>query len=53
MKNGTWHKARIIDCRLAKDYDMKRKKKDSSYEYYVHYIEHNRRMDEWLERNRI
>ena len=36
-----------------KDYEVKRKKIDSSYEYYIHYTNHNRRMDEWLPRCRV
>lgn len=35
------------------DYDPKQKKVDSSYEYYVHYEFYNRRMDEWVCRERI
>lgn len=53
MKDKTWHLAKIIDCRLVKDWDPKKKKNDASYEYYVHYIDFNRRMDEWVPRNRI
>lgn len=53
MSNGEWHLARIIDCRLAKDYDPKKKRTDYSYEYYVHYKDFNRRMDEWIPRSRI
>ncbi len=53
MKNGEWYKARIIDCRLSKDYDFKSIKNEESYEYYVHYEGINRRNDEWLIRKRI
>lgn len=53
MKNNEWRKARIIECRLAKDYDIKQKKVESSYEYYVSYEDVNRRMDEWITCNRI
>jgi len=53
MKNDTWHLAKIIDCRPAKDLDPKKKKNDYSYEYYVHYENFNRRMDEWVTRSRI
>jgi RNA binding activity-knot of a chromodomain len=53
MKNGTWYRAKIIDVRLSKDYDLKKKKCESSYDYYVHYEGFNRRMDEWIPRNRI
>jgi hypothetical protein len=53
MKDKSWHLAKIIDCRLLRDWDPKKKKNDSSYEYYVHYIDFNRRMDEWVLRSRI
>jgi len=53
MKNKSWHLAKIIDCRLTKEYDPTKKKTDFSYEYYVHYVEFNRRMDEWVSRSRI
>jgi hypothetical protein len=62
MKNDTWHTALIIDCRLIKGYSIslnviefvsKRKKNDSCYEYYIHYEGFNRRMDEWVLRNRL
>lgn len=53
MKNKQWFLARIIDCRLVKGWDPKKKKNDASYEYYIHYIDFNRRMDEWVTRNRI
>ena len=32
---------------------IKKKKTDSSYEYYVHYIDFNRRMDQWITRDQI
>lgn len=53
MKNKTWHLAKIIDCRPVRDLDPKKKRTDFSYEYYVHYIDFNRRMDEWVSRSRI
>ena len=53
MKNKEWYKARIIDCRLSKNYDPKKEKVDSSYDYYVHYENINRRNDEWVSRDRI
>ena len=53
MKDGAWHKARIIDCRLSKDYDIRTHKTDKSYEYYIHYEGFNRRMDEWIPRLKI
>jgi len=53
MKDKTKHLAKIIDCRLLREWDPKKKKNDYSYEYYVHYIDYNRRMDEWISRSRI
>ena len=53
MKNKTWHLAKIIDCRPCRDLDPKKKRTDSSYEYYLHYVDFNRRMDEWVQRIRI
>jgi hypothetical protein len=29
------------------------KKNDSCYEYYIHYENFNRRMDEWVSRSRL
>lgn len=53
MKTGVWVKARIIECRLSKDYDPKQAKTEASYDYYVHYEGQNRRMDEWVVHTRI
>lgn len=53
MRDDTWHLAKIIDCRPVKDLDLKKKKNDYSYEYYVHYQDFNRRNDEWVGRARI
>ena len=54
MKNGTWHRAKIIECRVSKDYNANRHKlNDAAYDYYVHYENFNRRMDEWVARSRI
>jgi len=49
----TWREARIVDCRLIKNWDSKQKKNDFSYEYYVHYENFDRRWDEWVQRSRI
>ena len=43
-------KALIISIKEAKS---KKKKTESSYEYYVHYEKFNRRMDEWVVYSRI
>lgn len=53
MKDGTWNLAKIIDCRLNKNHDPKKKRTDFSYDYYVHYMDFDRRMDEWLPRARV
>jgi histone acetyltransferase HTATIP/histone acetyltransferase MYST1 len=53
MKNGEWFKARVVDCRLSKDYDPREEKGEFSYEYYIHYENINRRNDEWVSRERI
>jgi RNA binding activity-knot of a chromodomain len=53
MKDGSWVMAKIVDCRLSKNYDPKKKKTEYSYDYYVHYIDYDRRMDEWVPRNRL
>jgi hypothetical protein len=38
-------------CRIVEDFDVKQKKNDFSYEYYVHYEGEDRRMDEWVSRS--
>ena len=49
----TFHLAKIMNCRIIKDWPANRKKTDSAYEYYVHYVDYNRRLDEWVPRSRI
>jgi histone acetyltransferase MYST1 len=46
-KNGQSHPARIITSRRGKD------GADEEYEYYVHYLHHDRRLDEWVTLDRI
>ena len=43
--DGSWHPAEVIH----------RRRNDTSgqYEYYVHYDGFNRRLDEWVKRDRI
>jgi len=53
MKDGTWNLAKIIDCRAIRNLDSKIKRNDTSYEYYVHYVDFDRRMDEWVSRTRV
>lgn len=53
MKNQSWNRAKIIECRLSKDFDSKTTLSEKSYDYYVHYENFNRRMDEWVPSTRI
>lgn len=48
-----WQLAKIIDCRPARDLPNTQKRTDYSYEYYIHYKDANRRLDEWVPRSRI
>jgi hypothetical protein len=50
---GNLEIAKIIDCRILKEEENKKKKTESSYEYYVHFIDFNRRNDKWVGRNEI
>lgn len=43
--DGSWHPAEIIQTRYNEQ--------ESHYEYYVHYEGYNRRLDEWVPRDRI
>lgn len=43
--DDSWHPAEIIQTRYNES--------ESHYEYYVHYEGHNRRLDEWVPRDRI
>nr|CAD7405629.1 unnamed protein product [Timema poppensis] len=43
--DGSWHPAEIIQTRYNDP--------DGHYEYYVHYEGYNRRLDEWVQRDRI
>ena len=51
--NGKYEICKIIECRLLKDHENEKKKNDYSYEYYVHYIDYNRRNDRWIQRDNI
>ena len=53
MKDDTWHLAKLVDCRLSEKHDTKKPLTDYSYDYYVHYVDFDRRMDEWIPRARI
>ncbi|KMQ94180.1 putative histone acetyltransferase myst1 [Lasius niger] len=43
--DDSWHPAEIIQTRYNEN--------ENHYEYYVHYEGHNRRLDEWVPRDRI
>ena len=51
--DGKYEMAKIIDCKPIPDYDNLKKKNEYSYDYYVHYLLHNRRMDQFVSRNDI
>lgn len=51
--NDSWEIAKIIDCRPLKEAEYHKKKTEYSYEYYIHYIDFNRRNDKWVQRNEI
>jgi len=53
MKDGNYYLAKIVDCRPIKNLDPKKKRNDFSYDYYLHYVDFDRRMDEWVPRSRI
>ena len=44
---------KIIECRLLPEYDSQKEKNEYSYEYYVNYIDHDRRNDTWIKREQI
>jgi histone acetyltransferase MYST1 len=46
-RNGQSHPARIITSRRSKDGAVE------EFEYYVHYLHHDRRLDEWVTLDRI
>lgn len=53
MKDDNWQFAKIIDCKLKKNFDPKKKKTHTSYDYYLHYVNFDRRMDEWISGERL
>ena len=55
MRTGTWHLGKIIECKLIAGFvdNGSVKKTDNSYDYYIHYEEFDRRMDEWVNRKKI
>lgn len=55
MRSGSWLLAKIIECKLSEEAiaNPALKKTDASYDYYVHYEDFDRRMDEWIPRSKI
>ncbi|XP_021239265.1 histone acetyltransferase KAT8, partial [Numida meleagris] len=43
--DGSWHSAEVIQSRLNEQ--------EGREEFYVHYVGFNRRLDEWVDRNRL
>ncbi|CAM9117175.1 unnamed protein product, partial [Bubo scandiacus] len=43
--DSTWHSAEVIQSRLNEQ--------EGREEYYVHYVGFNRRLDEWVDKNRL
>lgn len=50
--NQQWELAKILEIKLI-DINSKKKKTEYSYEYYVHYVNFNRRHDKWIKRDEI
>jgi len=42
-RDNKWHQVKLIERRKEEG------KSDKDYEYYVHYVEFNRRLDEWVQ----
>ena len=52
--NNNLEICKIIDCRPLKEFESESTiKTEYSYEYYVHYINYNRRNDRWITRDLI
>ncbi len=52
--SGTWEIAKIIEIKPNKFLDENpNKKNEYSYDYYIHYIDFNRRNDKWITRTEI
>ena len=48
------YKGKIMECKTGKIMEEEELKDDSfKYDYYIHYIGKNRRLDEWVPRERI
>ena len=51
--NGKNEICKILECRLLKEHENDKKRNEYSYEYYVHFIDYNRRNDRWIKREDI
>ena len=54
-KNNEWKKAKIVECRLRKEYKNlpESERNSDSYSYYIHFTNTDRRMDCWVNTDRI
>ena len=55
MRTGNWYLGKIIECRPNQNSlaNPDHKRNDHSYDYYIHYEDFDRRMDEWVPRGKI
>ena len=51
--NGKDEICKILECRVLKEHENDKKRNEYSYEYYVHFINYNRRNDSWITRDKI
>ena len=51
--NGAWEIAKVIDIRPGREFQEKKAKTENSYDYYIHYIDFNRRNDRWASRSEL
>ena len=54
-KNNEWKKSKIVECRLKKGNKNlpENERTSDSYSYYVHFMRTDRRMDCWVNTDRI
>eukprot|EP00501_MAST-03F_sp_TOSAG23-6_P002533 GSMAST32.ASY1.ANO1.2672.1 assembled CDS len=52
-RDGTWRHAEIVEKHLLEGKKPEKGNEDVCFKYYVHYIQFNRRLDEWLDYPRI
>lgn len=48
-----YRRAKILECRLKKNYDSREDPTSDSYEYYLHFCDFDRRMDRWIPSEQI